>query len=138
MDIHLDRLKQRLNSFQNALMRIEEIAPRIKELSLIEQDGLIQRFEFTFELSWKVMQDYLIYAGYNNVTGPRAVIAQMGKDGFLDPNKWYILLDARNELSHVYDEEQSRKHVQLIIDEYLSVFQNLRERLLEVLWLTIL
>jgi hypothetical protein len=51
-----------------------ELQPKYKTLSPLEQDGLLQRFEYTFELAWKVMQDYLLDTGYKGLRGPRNVI----------------------------------------------------------------
>lgn len=63
---------------------LQEIIPRYKDLNELEKDGLIQRFEFTFDLAWKVMQDYLKFAGYKDVRGPSACITQMAQDTFID------------------------------------------------------
>jgi nucleotidyltransferase substrate binding protein (TIGR01987 family) len=102
------RWKQRFENFCEALTRVEEIAINFKNLSEIEKDALIHRFEFTVDLSWKVMQDYLKYAGYINLKGPRACITQMATDGFIDQFVWEEIISCRNILSHVYDEEKSR------------------------------
>ena len=71
------RWQQRFENYKDALETIGEVVPRFKELTELEKDGLIQRFEFTFDLAWKVMQDYLRYAGYKDIKGPRPVITQM-------------------------------------------------------------
>ncbi len=83
---------------------------RYKALSELEKDGLIQCFEFTFDLAWKVMQDYLTYFGYKDIKGPRSVITQMAQDEVPDPFIWDDILLAQNELSHTYDEQKSRSY----------------------------
>jgi len=72
-------------------------------------DGTIQRFEFTFELAWKLAKALLEYNGIDVAT-PRAAIkeaykAQMIKDG----QAWIDMLEDRNKTSHIYDETQARK-----------------------------
>ena len=121
------RWKQRFENFCDALNRVEEIALHYKNLSEIEKDALIHRFEFTVDLSWKVMQDYLKYAGYNGLKGPRASITQMGSDGYIDPFAWGEIIICRNTLSHVYNEEKSRElleQIMLIHLPQLRLFQN--------------
>ena len=97
---------------------MEEIVPRFSDLNELEKDGLIQRFEFTFDLAWKVMQDYLKDTGYSGIKGPKPVIKQMVKDGLLNPFVWEDILTARNELSHIYNEEKSRSYLDKIIFDY--------------------
>ena len=105
------RCKQRFGNFKNALLTIEEVVPRYYQLSDLEQDGLILRFEFTFDLAWKVMQDYLKSAGYADIKGPRSCIKQMAQNNLLDGFRWEEMLTARNELSHIYDETASRNYL---------------------------
>ncbi len=54
-------------------------------MSKLEEEGLIQRFEYTFELAWKCLQDLLAERGYANVRGPRPVIEQAFQDGIIRP-----------------------------------------------------
>lgn len=112
------RWQLRFENYCHALKTIEEVTHRYKSLSELEKDGLIQRFEFTFDLAWKVMQDYLNYMGYKDIKGPRSVITQMGQDEVLDPFIWDDILLARNELSHVYDEQKSCSYLDKIIFDY--------------------
>ena len=117
------RWKQRFEQYQKALDTIEVVIPQYAQLSELEKDGLIQRFEFTFDLSWKVMQDYLKEAGYADIKGPRPCIKQMAQDNLLDGFNCEEMLNARNELSHVYDEAESRQHLDKIVNDYTPVFR---------------
>lgn len=128
-----DRLNQRFENFCEALKTIEEAEPRFDNLSTLEQDGLIQRFEYTFELAWKVMQDYLVYVGYKELTGPRNVIKQMGRDDLIDPNQWEEMIGTRNELTHKYSEEQSRLNLNKIINDHFPVLQQFRQTIEDIL-----
>jgi len=96
-------------------------------LSELEKDGMIQRFEFTFDLAWKVMQDDLKLAGYKDARGRRACITQMAQDTFIDPFVWEDILVAPNELSHISDKAKSRDYLDKIIFDYhpaINEFKN--------------
>jgi len=114
---------QRFDHFKNAFQTIEAVLPLFAQMTELEKDGLIQRFEITFDLSWKVMQDYLKEAGYADIKGPRACIKQMAQDNHLDGFYWEEMLNARNELSHVYDEAGSRNYLDKIVNDYTPVFK---------------
>jgi len=116
----------RFDNYKNALQTIEDILPRYKEVSELEKDRLIQRFEFTFDLAWKVMQDYLKFSGYAAIKGPRASIKQMSQDNLLDAFAWGEILNTRNELAHIYDEDKSRSHLDTIIYDYVPVLQSFK------------
>lgn len=120
------RWKQRFDNYRDALLTIETVAHGYSQLSELEKDGLIQRFEFTFDLAWKVMQDYLKYAGYADIKGPRASLKQMAQDGLINAFTWENILTARNELSHIYSEEKSRSYLNNIVNDFLPVFQTFR------------
>lgn len=91
-------------------------------------DGTLQRYEFTFELAWKTMKDYLEYNGYSdNIASPRAIIqlayqAKVIKNG----DVWINMMLDRNVLSHLYDEEKSREIYDNIKKSYLDEFEKLK------------
>jgi nucleotidyltransferase substrate binding protein (TIGR01987 family) len=79
-------------------------------LNELEKDGAVLRFEFTFELAWKTLHDYLAQeSGYADVKGSRVIIKQAIQDGLLvDGHTWSQMLTDRNELTPSYDKEKSR------------------------------
>lgn len=123
------RWQLRLENYRQALKTLEEIVPRYNALNELEKDGLIQRFEFCFDLAWKLMQDYLKYTGYKEIKGPRPCITQMAQDGLLDPFVWEDVLLARNELSHIYNEEKSRVYLDKIIFDYYPALTDLKNKM---------
>jgi nucleotidyltransferase substrate binding protein (TIGR01987 family) len=100
---HDVRSQQRFENFKKALaLYTEALRPKMSKL---EEEGLIQRFEYTFELAWKCLQDLLYERGYDNVRGPRPVIEQAFQDGLIsDGPTWLTMLKARNETTHLYNE----------------------------------
>ena len=97
------RSEQRFNNFKKALAWYE--AALSTNMSRLEEEGLIQRFEYTFELAWKTLQDLLDERGYANVRGPRPVIEQAFQDGVIGEGAlWLEMLKTRNETVHLYDE----------------------------------
>ena len=119
MSTHTDiRYLQRFENYKKALFLLKE-ACRNPPISLLEQDGVIQRFEYTFELAWKVLQDLFLYRGYEWITGPRLVIEQAFHDGIIiDGELWFAMLRSRNETVHTYDERIVRSILASIQDEY--------------------
>ena len=97
------RSKQRFENFKKAIKLYEEaIAPK---MSRLEEEGLIQRFEYTFELAWKYLQDVLQERGFAEIRGPKPVIEQSFQDGLIsDGLIWMDMLKCRNETTHLYDQ----------------------------------
>lgn len=127
------RWKQRFQNFERALALLEEPLARqaVADFSLLEQQGLVQRFEFCFELAWKVMKDYLLFSGVllDQLT-PRHVIKQAFSAGLIaDGQAWIDMLDARNLLSHTYNQERFETALEQIQARYLSILVQLREKL---------
>jgi nucleotidyltransferase substrate binding protein (TIGR01987 family) len=127
------RWQQRLSNYRDALNTVLEFQPKYKSLSPLEQDGLLQRFEYTFELAWKVMQDYLTETGYKGLRGPRNVIKQMGHDDLLNPFVWEEMMAARNQLSHIYDNERSRTLFDSIINNFIPAMQEFEKKMSGIL-----
>jgi nucleotidyltransferase substrate binding protein (TIGR01987 family) len=100
------RWKQRFSNFRRALQTLAdavELAGQ-RPLSKLEQHGLIQGFEFTHELAWNVLKDYLDAQGYVGLIGSRNATRQAFKDGLIqDGEAWMDMIKARNLTSHTYN-----------------------------------
>ena len=126
------RWQQRLANFRKALAQLEA-ACDLEEYSDLERAGLVQTFEFSFELGWKTLKDLLFYEGYDEKT-PRDVIRRAFEAGHLseeDTETALNALDKRNLLSHTYDEETAEEAVSLIREQYAPMLCRLRDKLLE-------
>ena len=94
------RWLQRYDSYCKACKRVllvTESERKPHELTELEMEGLVQRFEYTFELAWKVLQDFLEYKGYKDITGPNPVLQKSFEDGLIsDHDAWRRMSKARN------------------------------------------
>lgn len=129
------RWLQRYDSFHRANKRIQDITESDKkadDLSELEMEGLIQRFEYTFELGWKVLQDLLKYKGYEFVQGPNGTLQKAFEDGLIaDHDGWRRMAKARVTTSHTYNEGDAIEIVRNIYDEYSRLLQRLDDKLNE-------
>ncbi|MCL2328867.1 MAG: nucleotidyltransferase substrate binding protein [Bacteroidetes bacterium] len=99
------RWKQRFKNFEQAFCRLQEAIKQDK-LNELERNGLIQRFEFTIELAWKVMKDFLEEKGFAFKPSPKDTFRQAQEARYIDYAQSLIdALNMRNELSHDYDGE---------------------------------
>ena len=111
------RWKQRFHNFKNAFSFLSK-AVKIADPSEIEEAGIIQAYEFTFELAWKTLKDYL---EFNNVEVkfPRDTIKESFRYELIDSGDiWMDMLDKRNLMSHTYDEAGAQLAVDLIKNAY--------------------
>lgn len=123
------RWQQRLSSLQKAFEQLQKAVAQ-KSYSDLEREGLIQRFEYTYELSWKTLQDLLEYKGYADIKGPRPVIEQAFKDGYItDGVTWMAMKKSREATSHTYDKATAEEIAESIINQYFDVFQALLVKL---------
>lgn len=125
---------QRYDSFSRACARILEITESGKtaaHLSELEQEGLIQRFEYTFELAWKVLQDLLRERGYTDfVPGPNGVLKKAFAVGLIsDHDGWRKMAQARTATSHIYDAKEALSAVNEIFANHSVLLKRLREKL---------
>ena len=96
-----------LAKLKDAFLRLKEGAGKAKED--LERDGVIQRFEFTFELAWKTLKEFCDQKG-NSANNPRDIFRLSADYGFIDdPLPWFNFLDNRNIASHLYDEDEMKK-----------------------------
>ncbi|MBP1615712.1 MAG: Nucleotidyltransferase substrate binding protein like protein [Bacteroidetes bacterium] len=128
------RWLQRYDSFHKACSRVLEITEKIErgKLSELEMEGLIQRFEYTFELGWKVLQDLLKYKGYDFVNGPNGALQKAFEDGLISNHDgWRRMAKARVTTSHTYNEGDAKEIVDKIYDEYSILLKQMDVRLSE-------
>ena len=123
------RWKQRFQNFDRAFVFLRSAFDdkNLDDFSDLEQEGIIQRFEFTFELAWKTIKDYLQDNGVilSPVT-PRGVIKEAFKAGILsDGQLWIDMMLHRNILSHNYDFSKFKIVLEAIIAKYLDAFEEL-------------
>jgi len=122
------RWKQRFQNFEKALSQLRSAAHK-GDLSDLEKAGLVQVYEFTFELGWKTLKNYLeekkVVALY-----PRDTIRESFNHGLIrDGDTWMDMLEKRNLMSHTYDKEKADVAVSLIINSYMAVFEELFQQL---------
>ncbi|OHB76524.1 MAG: nucleotidyltransferase [Planctomycetes bacterium RBG_16_55_9] len=132
------RWRQRFENFESAFTLLKEAFEKdVAEMSDLEKEGVVQRFEYTFELAWKSLKDYLVYSGivFDQIT-PRRIIkeaftAKIIKDGQL----WIEMLEQRNLMSHTYDKETFDGVIRNISQRYFTaleqVFTWLKQKTLE-------
>lgn len=125
----MDRFIQKKEDFLNALERLQEALQQEPTEFII--DGTLHRFEFTFELAWKLIKSYLEYMGMTETTeSPRETIQNGFKQGIIEDGEgWINMMLARNSLSHIYDEKSSREIYNKIKNNYINLFVKLKEKL---------
>ncbi|HBX50260.1 MAG: nucleotidyltransferase [Bacteroidetes bacterium RIFOXYB2_FULL_35_7] len=121
MDI---RWQQRFNNYKKVLNKLADVVNKMQfdSLTELEKEGLIKRFEYTFELAWKTLQDLLKAKGYMDIAGPNATLTQAFADGYIsDAEGWRKMKKSRELTSHVYDDETAKS----IACDIVSIFYNL-------------
>lgn len=127
------RWKQRFSNYTNAFEQLKEAVDLSsqRELSMLEKQGLIQAFEYTHELAWNVMKDFLEYQGNQNVKGSRDAIREAFKVAIIeDGETWMETIQTRNATSHGYDKEMAEEVVNTIINNYMEIFSNFQREML--------
>ena len=126
------RWKQRFQNYKKALVTLKnavELAAS-RSLSDLEKQGMIQGFEFTFELAWNVMKDYLSEQGIAGIDGSRDTVRHAFKNGLIEDGQvWMDMIKDRNLASHVYDEKTAEGLVAAIISTYYLLFNMLAEKM---------
>ncbi len=125
------RWKQRFDNFQRALLQLTR-AMELKSqrpLSELEQQGLIQGFEFTHELAWNVLKDYLEMEGIQGLVGSRSTAREAFKRGLVhDGEVWMDMIEKRNLSSHTYNQSVADALVVAIAQRYYPAYCELQLR----------
>jgi nucleotidyltransferase substrate binding protein (TIGR01987 family) len=116
------RWKQRFANYEKALTQLQKFIDK-GDLNELEEQGLIQAFEFTHELAWKVMKDYFEYQGNTSITGSRDATREAFNAGLIgNGDSWMEMIASRNLSSHTYNLETADEIKNKIISSYYSSF----------------
>jgi len=130
------RWKQRFQNFSNAFVMFDEAVKLAKSrpLSNLEKQGLIQSFEFTHELAWNVLKDYLDYQGINGLVGSRDSSREAFQKGLIsDGEAWMEMIKSRNATTHTYNKKTADEILNKIQTLYYQAFVNFKIRFEELL-----
>jgi len=129
------RWQQRFQNFLKAFSLLEEAVIKYQNegISDLEEQGLIQRFEFTHELAWNVLKDYFEYQGNADITGSRDATREAFSKGLIDDGDgWMEMIKSRNKSSHTYNEETAKEIAKNVVEWYYGLFLNLKDRMTEL------
>lgn len=122
-----DELRYSFAKFQKALKRLDEGIKKAKDQ--LDNDGVIQRFEFTFELTWKTLKLYLLNEGIIT-NSPKEALKEAFRLGIITDEECFLdMLTDRNQTAHIYSEDVSKAIVIRIKKDYLSALKKLFEEL---------
>jgi len=126
------RWKQRFANYQKALGQLQKFIDK-KELNELEEQGIIQAFEFTHELAWQVMKDYFEYQGNTSITGSRDAVRESFQKGLISNGEvWMEMIKSRNQSSHTYNDAVVKEIKTKIITQYFSLFNEFKNKLLSL------
>lgn len=123
---------QRFNNYKNALHQLEEAMFLMDQrgLTRLEKQGTIQAFEFTHELAWKTLKDFLQSRGYQELFGSKDVTREAFKLELIeDGQSWMDMIKSRNLTSHTYDESTADEILEAIKNVYFKRFKSLEVNL---------
>ena len=123
------RWEQRFANYRKALARLQKFIDK-GELSELEEQGLIMAFEYTYELAWNTIKDFLEYKGQTDIYGSRDAIRKAFELGLIDDGEnWMDMLKSRNRTSHTYNEETAREICRAVVEVYYFLLKELKVKL---------
>lgn len=130
------RWKQRFEHFVNAFKQLKN-AKQLKEerdFSELELQGVIQAFEVSQELSWKVMKDFLEEQGKTDLFGSKNAVKEAFNVGLISKGEvWLDMIKSRNLTSHIYDQKEVLAILEIILNDYFPVFIDFENKMKSLL-----
>ena len=118
--------EQRFSNYQKALAQLQKFIDK-GDLSELEEQGLIKAFEYTYELAWNTIKDFLEFKGQTDIYVSRDATRKAFELGIIeDGESWMDMLKSRNATSHTYNEEVAAEICQAVFDVYFSLFVQLK------------
>lgn len=131
-DIHW---QQRFSNYGRVFCQLQSAVSLMqqRDLSELEKQGVIQSFEYTYELAWSLLKDYLQWQGFEGVIGSRDAFRTAFKNGLVANGQvWMNMLVDRNKTSHTYNEATAEQILQNIQNQYFQEFKVLQDTFLEL------
>jgi len=128
----IERVKDNFENLEKAFNTLKEAVFFDKYDEIIKRDVVIKRFEYTIESFWKMFKRYLSFIGYNErlLISPKGIMKQAYYAQLVDnEDAWYNMLEDRNILVHVYDEDEINKIYKTILEKYFPEMQISFEKL---------
>jgi nucleotidyltransferase substrate binding protein (TIGR01987 family) len=135
MDCQDARWIQRFNNYKKALNQLQYAMElmRERELSILEKQGVIRAFEYTHELAWKTLKDFLESRGNTDIYGSRDATKKAFALGLIENGEvWMQMIKSRNLTSHVYDESTADDVITFVKEQYFEQFEKLRIKMEEL------
>jgi len=126
------RWQQRFSNYKRALQQLGEavVLSESRELSNLEKQGVIQAFEYTHELAWTSLKDFLEYKGQKEIYGSRDASRMAFQLGIVEDGEgWMDMIQSRNKTSHTYNKETAEEIVTAVTKRYYKLFNNLADTL---------
>lgn len=123
---------QRFNHFSKAFAQLKEAVElsEQRKLSKLEEQGLIQAFEYTHEMAWNTLKDFLEERGVKKLYGSKDATREAFKTGLIENGEaWMKMIESRNLTSHTYNEETAMAIVSAIIHSYFTEFSDFHARM---------
>ena len=128
------RWRQRFENYQSAVAQLNTAVVQYQNTDLdIIKEGVIQRFEFTHELAWKLMKDILQNEGFQDVLGSRTAIKTAFNQGLIKNGKlWIEMIESRNRTVHTYNQQILHHEFQKIVTVYLPLFLEFQNKVMQL------
>jgi nucleotidyltransferase substrate binding protein (TIGR01987 family) len=123
---------QRFNHFNKAFSQLKDAVDlsRRRPLSKLEEQGVIQAFEYTHELAWNTLKDFLESRGAQNLYGSKDATREAFKKGLIENGEtWMDMIRSRNLTTHTYNEYIASQIASTILDAYVAEFEAFKIRL---------
>ncbi len=133
MNVKDVRWLQRLSNFSKALAQLDEAMElmQLRQLSRLEKQGVIQAFEYSYELAWNTLKDFLLWQGIEGIIGSRDTIREAFSQGLIEEGQgWMNMLADRNRTSHTYNEETAEAILSNISQQHHILLKALERVLL--------
>ena len=129
------RWRQRFENFRKAFTQLSSAAALTKQrdFTKLEQQGLIQAFEFTHELAWNTLKDFLESRGTSNIFGSKDATREAFAAELIDNgDAWMQMIESRNATTHTYDEKTADAIAQAILSRYVLEFEKFQTRFIQL------
>ncbi|MEQ9299314.1 MAG: nucleotidyltransferase substrate binding protein [Cyclobacteriaceae bacterium] len=130
------RWHQRFSNFNKALSQLTNAVSISNDrgLSDLEEQGLIQAFEFTHELAWKTIKDFVEDQGTVKIYGSKDATREAFQMGLItDGEGWMEMISSRNESSHTYNEKTADEISEKILNSYFHLFMTFKKKMEEII-----